>query len=239
MKSIVLLFTAFVLTLTASAQFTFSTGELVEKRPVKPFRSIKTGDGIEVILVQGDEHAVAVSAARSEYVQRLKTEVADGVLKIYYDRESLSDWVSSGKKLKAYVAVRTLDRLVAVAGSHVNIQGTLKEEAVTFLVQSGASVTGKMEAGKLVVEAESGARMDLTGAAGLLSISANSGAKVDATGVSAGKADIRCTTGAKIEIKANDEMKFFAATGGSIYYAGNGKIISVEKKTGSVIRKAD
>jgi hypothetical protein len=239
MKSIVMIVTALFLSVVTFAQFTFSTGELVEKRTVKPFRSIKTGDGIEVILVQSDEQAVAVSAAREEYIQRLKTEVSEGTLKIYYDRESLSDWVSSGKKLKVYVAVRTLDRLVAVAGSYVNIQGTIKEETVTFLVQSGASITGTMEAGKLVLEAESGARMELSGAAGLLSISANSGAKVDAARVTAGKADIRCTTGAKIEIKVNDEMKLYASTGGSIYYTGSGKIIEVEKKTGSVIRKTE
>lgn len=238
MKTITLLFTALLLTTISFAQFTFSTGELVEKRTVPAFHAVKSGDGIDLVLAQGEEQAVAVSASRPEYVQRLKTEVKEGVLKIHYDRESLSDWTSGGKKLKVYISFKTLRQITAVAGSHVNIQGKIKEESLTVVLQSGAAFTGRLETGKLIIEAESGAHMDASGTVGALSISANSGAKVDASGIAAGTADIRCTTGAKIEIKADHEMKLYASTGGSIVYSGAGKIIEVEKKTGSVIRKS-
>jgi hypothetical protein len=51
------------------------------------------GDGIDLYLSQGTEESVAVSASKDEYMDRLKTEVEDGVLKIYYDRGSLNNLV--------------------------------------------------------------------------------------------------------------------------------------------------
>ena len=221
------------------AQETTINDPNAEVRKVSSFRSIKVSDGIELFLSQGTEESVAVSATRDEYKSRIKAVVEEGVLKIYFDRESFSDWTSGDKKLKAYVSFRTLEKLTATSGSSVKIQGTIKEDALMIVLNSGAYLKGRFEAGKLVVEAESGARMDIAGAAGKLNVSVNSGAKVSAYDLAAGKADIRSTTGAKVEVKVDEEMKLYASTGGHIYYKGAEKITEIETKIGTVIKKKD
>lgn len=207
-----------------------------ELRTVKPFRSIKVSDGIEVLLTQSNEDAVAVSASRDEYRSRLKTEVENGELKIYYDRESFSDWTSSGKKLKAYISFKTLDKITAVAGSSVKVEGVIKEDVLSIYTKSGAFFKGLLEAGKLIVESESGSKVILKGTAGIFNVSANSGAKLEAYDLAAGKADIRSTSGAKIETTVNEEMKLYSSSGGSIHYKGNGKITEIQTNIGSIIR---
>lgn len=225
--------------LLATAQETKIEDPNAETRTVKPFRSIKVTDGIDLYLTQSTEDKVVVSASRDEYRSRLKTEVEDGQLKIYYDRESFSDWTSTGKKLKVYISFKTLDKLTAHAGSSVKVEGVIKEDVLSLYLQSGADFKGKVEAGKLIVESESGAKVSVWGSVGTFHVHANSGARVEAYTLSAGKADIRSTTGAKIEVTVNDEMKLYSSTGGSIYYKGTAKISEVGTNVGSIIRRKD
>lgn len=210
-----------------------------EVRTVKPFRAIKVSDGIDLYLTQSTEEKVVASASRDEYRSRLKTVVEEGVLKIYYDRESFNDWTSGSKKLKVYVSFKTLDKITAIAGSSIKIDGVIKEEVLSVYLQSGASFNGKVEAGKLIVETESGAKMYVKGSAGVFNATADSGARLEAYDLAAGKADIHATTGAKIEVTVNEEMKLYSSTGGSIYYKGPGKISEVSTKIGSVIHRKD
>jgi Putative auto-transporter adhesin, head GIN domain len=239
MKKLILLVTFVSTGLFLAAQDATFNDENVEKRSVKAFRSIKVGDGVDLYLSQGGEESVAVSASRDEYRNRLKTEVEDGVLKIYYDRESLNDWTSGGKKLKAYVSFKTLDKLSASAGADVHVQGVIKEEALNIFLNSGASIRGKIEARKLVMEAESGAHATLSGSVATFNLNANSGAKVSAYDLAAGKADLRSTTGAKIEITVNEEIKVSASTGGNIHYKGDAKISDVNTRLGGGIKKVN
>lgn len=225
--------------LFATAQETKIEDPNAETRTIKPFHSIRVGDGIELVLSQASDESVAASASRDEFRNRLKTEVEDGLLKIYYDRESFADWTSSGKKLKVYVSFKTIQKLTATAGSKVKVEGTMKEEALNLFLKSGAQFIGKVEAGKLVVETESGSSAAISGSAGVFNVSANSGARMRAYNLAAGKADIRSTSGAKVEVTVNDEMKLYSSSGGSIYYKGKGRISEVGTNIGAVIRRSD
>jgi hypothetical protein len=240
MKKLIVSSLSLLFVFASFAQDTKMEDPNVEKRMVKPFHAIRVSDGIDLYLTQADEDAVAISASREEYKLRLKTEVDDdGLLRIYYDRESVGDWVGTGKKLKAYVSVKKIDKLTAVAGSDVKVTGVIKGDVLNLFFNSGASFRGTIEAAKLVVEAESGASAEVKGAAGSLNISANSGATVEAFTLSAGKADIRSTSGARVEVTINDEMKLHSSSGGSIYYKGNGKITELGTRFGSIIHKKE
>ena len=98
-----------------------------ETRNVKGFHAIHVSGGIDLYLTQGNEEAVAVSASELEYRDRIKTEVEDGVLKIYFDNKGFHlNW--GNKKLKAYVSVKNIDALEASGGSDAYLQGTIKSE---------------------------------------------------------------------------------------------------------------
>lgn len=238
MKKFILVLVAFSASLLVQAQENTYADNSVEKRTVKPFRSIKVSDGIDLYLSQGNEESVAVSASKDEFMDRLKTEVEDGVLKIYYERASLNNWtVSNNKRLKAYVSFKTLDKLTASSGSDVIVKGIIKEELMSLNVSSGANFKGTVEVGKLIVEASSGAKIEIDGSAQIFTVTASSGAKIEAYSLDASKADVRSTSGAKIVVTAKDEMKLSSSSGGTIHYKGNPKITELNTRFGSVIHK--
>src|SRR5215210_2526456 len=85
-------------------------------RKVDNFEGVSVGSGIKLYLSQGKEQAVAVSAEDAQYVDRILTEVKDGVLKIRVESKMWNNWNWGNKKLKAYVTVTTLNYLNVSGG---------------------------------------------------------------------------------------------------------------------------
>src|SRR6188474_3496230 len=143
MKKLFSLFVATGLIISASAQKTIKDAN-AEKRNVSGFHAIEVSGGIDLYLSQGDE-AVAVSASKDEYRDKIVTEVKNGVLKIWFDWKSnlRVDW--GNHKLKAYVSARNLDRLEGSGGSDIEIDGLLKTTKLDLEISGGSDFDGKVE----------------------------------------------------------------------------------------------
>src|SRR5882724_2674233 len=89
------------------------------------FTGISVSNGIDLYLTQDNEESVAVSASEEKYLERLKTVVEDGMLKIYFDNKGISLNINDKRKLKAYVSFKTLERLVGSSGADVKIDGSI------------------------------------------------------------------------------------------------------------------
>src|SRR6266699_1615783 len=74
----------------------------VQVRNVSSFRTISIGDGIDLYLTQSDNDAVAVSAASEDIRDKIRTEVINGELKIYFAEHGKWWKHLNNKKMKAY-----------------------------------------------------------------------------------------------------------------------------------------
>src|ERR1700730_6799134 len=74
----------------ATAQKTIVNDANAEKRNVPGFTGITVFGGIDIYITQGSEDGIAVSAAEIKYRDRIKTEVKNGMLKIWYDSQGFS-----------------------------------------------------------------------------------------------------------------------------------------------------
>ena len=123
------------------------------------FTAISVSSGIDLYLSQGNEESVAVSASEQKHLDRLKTEVVNGVLKIYYDNKGVS-WKSDNRKLKAYVSFKTLEKLNASAGSEVNVKGSINADKLDLDVSSGSEFKGSINAKELTAEDRKSTRLN-------------------------------------------------------------------------------
>src|SRR6185503_6678843 len=111
MKKLSLFLSLFVIVSLSSAQKVINDPN-AEKRNVSGYHAISVSGGIDLYLSQGSE-SVAVSASETKYRDRIKTEVKDGVLNIFYERNSNMsiDFGNDNRKMKAYVSFKELDKL--------------------------------------------------------------------------------------------------------------------------------
>lgn len=233
--SLLLIPVLFVFTSMAQTQIKDANAEV---RPAKNFHAIKVSSGIELILVQGNEEALAVSASSIEHRDNIKTEVENGVLKITYDNKV---WKknSYNRRLKAYVSAIKIDDLDISSGASVKIDGKVKSENLGIDISSGATFKGEIEVANVVIDQSSGSVADISGIAGNLKVDGSSGSVFNGYDLTVENGEADISSGAVIHLNVNKELSAEATSGGSISYKGKGVIRNIKTGSGgSISRKS-
>lgn len=207
-----------------------------EVRNVKGFHAIKVSGGIDLYLSYGDE-AAAVSASEVKYRDKIRTEVENGVLKIWYDRDLGNQIVFTNKRdLRAYVSYRNLDMLTASAGSDVFVDGTIKGNSLSMKISSGSDFKGNVEVNDLNVDQSSGSDIKIGGKTTTLSIEASSGSDFNGYNLTADVCVAKGSSGSDITITVNKELKATASSGSDINFRGSASVQMSKSGGGSVRR---
>jgi Putative auto-transporter adhesin, head GIN domain len=223
----------------ASAQKVINDAN-AEKRSVSGYHAIEVSGGIDLYLSQGDE-SVAVSAAETKIRDRIKTEVKDGVLKIYYEHNSNSnihvDLDFGNRKMKAYVSFKNLDKLEGSGGSDILVDGAIKVNTLALDVSGGSDFEGKVEATDLKVDASGGSDVKISGKVNNLDIDASGGSDFKGYELATDICNLEASGGSDIYITVNKELSAQASGGSDVYYKGNGTVREVKSSGSSSIKK--
>jgi hypothetical protein len=187
-----------------------------EKRTVESFQSIKVFDGIDLYLIQGTEEGVVVSATEVAHRDKLKTVVENGELKIYLE----GGWNWKGK-LKAYVSVKSLDRLRASGGSDIIVQGELKTDKLNLVLTGGSDFKGQVAVKELTIDQSGGSDVHIKGNAVNVKIDASGGSVFKGFDLIAEYAIVQASGGSDASIMVNKEMAAEASGGSDVNYKGN------------------
>jgi hypothetical protein len=157
-----------------------------------------------------------------KYRDRIKTEVKNGILKIWYDNKSGFRIETGPRKMKAYVSFKDLDWLSGSGGSDVWVDGSIRVNKLGMDISGGSDFHGKVEVKELKVNASGGSDVDISGAAAKLEIEASGGSDFKGYDLSTDICDIEASGGSDVYITVNKEMTADASGGSDIRYKGTG-----------------
>jgi len=239
MKRISFVLAACLILSGAMAQQNIVHDANAQSRTTGDFHAISVSTGIHLYFTQGNERAVAVSAADPTYRDRIKTEVVGGVLKIYYENKNRFGFWSDDhpKDLKAYVSCPKIDGLKASAGAQLEIEGTLKSANLALDLSSGAHFAGKVEVGELSMDGSSGAHGAISGTATTMKVQTSSGSHVEGFDLQTDACDARTSSGGSVSINVRKELSVSASSGGHVYYRGDGVIRNVNTSSGGGVSR--
>lgn len=210
----------------------------VKKRTInESFTGISVSDGIDLYLSQGNTTSLAVSASDEKFLPRFKTEVENGMLKIFYDNNGINWSGNEKRKLKAYVSFKSLEKLQASGGAEVTIMGTLEVTDIEMKFTSGSTLGGKIKANELTIEQNSGSNINISGNAVTLKIDAGSGAVFKGYDLSVEYCFAKASSGAGVKITINKELNAKANSGGGIKYKGDAVIKEINVNSGGSVKK--
>jgi len=193
-------------------------------RQVSSFHGVRISNGIDLYITQGSTEGVAVSASSTEYRDKIKTEVENGVLRIYYDEGFGIHMGWGDKKMKAYVTVKNIDELQASGGSDVYVEGSLQASALNLHLSGGSDFHGRVDAGTFTVRQSGGSDVKISGKAASISIDASGGSDFIGYDMATDNCDIDASGGSDVYITVNKEMNVRASGGSDVSYKGNGVI---------------
>lgn len=197
------------------------SGENVQKRNVGSFHAVKTSAGIQVILTKGNKEELAVTASDADLVDKVKTVVSNGVLRISRENDNWRFWERRKNwKVVVYVSYTDLDGLEASSG------GSIQAKSVSL--------------DKLIADVSSGGTITLSGSAKSLSVDGSSGGifRGYELAVTNCKADV--SSGAGVQVTVTKEISAEASSGGYVRFKGEGLIRDINVSSGgSVKRQSD
>jgi hypothetical protein len=206
-----------------------------QKRDVSSFTAIEVSGGIDLYLSPGTE-AVVVSAAETKYRDRIRTEVKNGVLKIWYDNSGLS--VGFNKHLKAYVSFKQLDILSASGGSDVDVDGSIDTKKLILGLSGGADFNGKINTTEFVADISGGSDLSVSGKTNSADITSSGGSDFKGYNLTTETCKVSTSGGSDVYVTVNKKLTAKASGGSDVHYKGAANV-DMEKSGGGAIKKAD
>jgi len=207
-----------------------------QTRQVSGFHGVSVTSGIDLYLSQKSTEEVVVEAD-ADLIDKIITEVENGILKIYIKQNNWSNINWKGDDRKVFVSIKNIDRLDASAGSDVESQSLLKADRLKVEASSGSDVKLGVEANELEVESSSGSDIALLGKTNMLEVSASSGSDIDAAELVAKKCKASASSGSDIRVNVNEELEATASSGGDISYSGNPSQKNIDESSGGDVYK--
>ena len=212
-----------------------TTAQTIQPRVVGDFTAVNCAAGMDVELTQGTENKVSVSASEDIYLPEIKTEVQNGVLKIYADYKEKS-W-KKNKKLKAFVTYKSIDKLNGGSGAIIKTINSITVPALKMEMGSGATFTGEIKVTDLNVDISSGAVTKIIGTAANVKADASSGTVFTGTDLLAENCTVNASSGSVFKISVSKKMNAKASSGASISYKGEAELENKNVSSGGTVRK--
>ncbi|MEP6594437.1 MAG: head GIN domain-containing protein [Ginsengibacter sp.] len=225
-----------IISLKSFSQETIINDKNAEVRNVETFSAIKVAGSIDVYLSQGNSDAVAVSASEVKYRDKIKTEVTNGTLKIFFDGDKLS-WNIGNKKLKAYVSFREIHSLEATGASTFKINGTISGTNLDVKLTGASDLMGDVKFSKLIAYINGASQVKISGRVDNIDINASGASDVKGYDLAADDCSVKATGASDIRITVNKEISVNATGASSIVYKGDAVMTNVHTTGASNVSK--
>lgn len=208
-----------------------------EPRRVSSFHGIKISNAFDVIIKQGNEEAVVVSASEGKFRDRIKVNVVNGILQISYDNEKVWKWSNENRKLRAYISVKNIDKLDVSGATDIKIDGVLKGSNLKVDLSGASSLKGAISYTSVTVDQSGASNSKLSGTVTNLDVDV-SGAS-DFTGFDLVSENCRAeASGASdVKITVNKDLKVDASGASDVQYKGTASISDFKTSGASSLKK--
>lgn len=229
-----------------------------ESRNVASFSGVEASRGVKVNYKQDNIQSVKV-IADADKLQYVKTEVENGILKIYVENrdnkslnfKTLSINVSSPRitslKISSgaiFSALNTINenKMEVESSSGSIVKGVFNvNESAKVSASSGSNLSLKLNSPNINLRASSGSFVELIGNSTNVNLDVSSGAMAKTEDLKALNVIVQSTSGSSTTVNAQKNLSAEASSGGSIKFRGNpANVVSeINKKSGGSLKAMD
>ena len=208
-----------------------------EVRTVNNFNGIEVSGAVDLFISQGNSEAVAVSASSDEIRARIKTEVKNGILIIYFDGKGLNWKIWNNNKMKAYVTYKTLSKLEASGACNVKTTDAIHQSDLKIEMSGASDFNGEVSVVKLRLEASGASNISVRGKSDNTTVDASGACNIKAYDLKTDFCNIDASGASNVRITVNKELNATASGGSTIFYKGEGMIRDISSSGGASVKK--
>jgi hypothetical protein len=216
----------------------FAQDYVTQNRAVSNFKEIHVGSGIDLYLKQGTTEKLVLSAPEDK-IDKIITEVKNGVLEIRFERNNWNwnfGW-NSKKSPSVKLTFKDINVLKAGGGSDVYSEGRLLFDKIMIDARGGSDVSLDVTADWLDCETSGGSDATLKGSSKYFKGNSSGGSDLKAKDLRTQSCKITSSGGSDAYVWAESELVANASGGSDIYYYGKPKSVKINKSGGSDITR--
>lgn len=238
MKKITVMLMTILFSAVLFAQKTINDAN-AEPRTVGDFHAIRISNAFEVYISQGNDNAVAISASKQEYKDKIITKVENGVLIIRFDddKKFWKGWNGDRQKLKAYISVKKLDHLEVSGACNVFFEDGISAEELTVNLSGASDLKGKIDAKTLSINISGASDATLTGNATNIKIEASGASDFKGFDLVTNYCDTKASGASTVNITVNKELNANASGASSVRFKGEGLIRDIKTSGASNVSR--
>ncbi|WP_183563186.1 head GIN domain-containing protein [Mucilaginibacter sp. SP1R1] len=199
-------------------------------RHLSGFSSVEVSGSFDVFITQGSAESVKVTAP-SEVIDRIITEVNDGVLKIYTKKGTDFNNLFGGlhKKIAIYISAKSVNGIALAGSGDVYFKDGLRADSFKLKLSGSGDVTGKLDVKSLESNLSGSGDIRLSGHADNLSVGVVGSGDFSAKELISNTAAVRIAGSGDVRINVNQKLDASVVGSGDIYYTGSVKNINSSK----------
>ena len=170
---------------------TLSAGHAQQRRSVGSFDKLRASGACDVVLTQGATTEVKV-VTDGELERYIKTEVQNGTLTIYRDKDAPSSWFST-HKVTVYVTCPRLSGIETSGASDIKSSSTFEADNFTIKASGASDVTLGLNTRQLTVTASGASDVELRGRADRQQVRLSGSSDYNATNLQSQQADVQAS----------------------------------------------
>jgi hypothetical protein len=204
---------------------------ITRERDIPEFNGISVSAGIDVYITQAGEENVKV-ATDENLLDVVKTEVKDGILKIYASKN-----IRRAASKKVYVDYVNLNKIKVSSAGDLKGENTLNTDNLEIGLSSAGDLKLDVIAQKIYIDISSSGNGNLSGKTDYLKASLSSAGDLNAFDLEARVGDISVSSAGDARVFITEEASFSCSSAGDIVYRGDPRINQMSTSSAGSIRK--
>ncbi|MFZ4768729.1 MAG: head GIN domain-containing protein [Ferruginibacter sp.] len=226
MKKLLMGLVLLLFQLNSHAQEQFVMDENASLRTLtESFDKITVSNNIKLIISQGVETALAVSASQESFKAEIKTEVKDGILNIFWTGDSR--WNNKSKNPIVYLSFKEIQSIEVSGASSVNVMGVLALKKFNIALSGASKFSATLKTPILMMDLSGSSKANLLGNVNQLNIECSGASDVNGYDLIAETADVKASGASDIMLSVVHELNAEASGASHIYYKGKPMVTHV------------
>ena len=225
MKNTLSFLTVLVLSIGLNAQKTINDPN-AQVRSVSGYHGVSVSGSIELFLTQGNEESIVISADDTNLRDKVITEVDDGILRIYLERNKNKiqiDWPNQ-KRIRAYVSVKDIDYLSSSGSGKLHIEGSIKTDKLKVDISGSGNLEGAVATKEFSLGISGSADADLSGTAGKSEFHISGSGSIKSYDFSTEYCNASISGSGNVKVTVTKELSAHISGSGNVMIKGDGMI---------------
>lgn len=193
----------------------------IQDRHLTGFHAVDVAGSFDVYITQGGGESVKVEAP-ADMMQHIKTEVNNGVLKIYNKNDGFhwGDLWGHHPKIRIYVAIKDVDAVEVTGSGDVFFKDGLHANSLHLAVSGSGDMTGRVDVKTLQSNISGSGDMKLNGHAENSNVSVIGSGDYTARDLTTSSTTVSVTGSGDAEINASNTVNASVSGSGDVRYTG-------------------